>query len=155
MAFVQGRLGCVAWSKADTSYIAFRQDAVSIHSHARTINIVVVFLHVILPVSSSSSYTRPLRRHALLLCFLDKHPCSISLAVRCCGDGKPYRFILRDKQYEETGIQFETVIQVKLLLLLLAVVCHFGSTTSVAVVAFSICLYISCVPPAFEPFART
>ncbi|CAM9678446.1 unnamed protein product, partial [Ectocarpus sp. 12 AP-2014] len=29
------------------------------------------------------------------------------LAVRCCGDGKPYRFILRDKQYEETGIQFE------------------------------------------------
>ncbi len=37
-----------------------------------------------------------------------------SLAVRCCGDGKPYRFIIRDKQYEETGIQFETVIQVGL-----------------------------------------
>lgn len=34
------------------------------------------------------------------------------LAIRCCGDGKPYRFILRDRQYEETGIQFETIIQV-------------------------------------------
>ncbi|CAM9283124.1 unnamed protein product, partial [Ectocarpus sp. 8 AP-2014] len=33
------------------------------------------------------------------------------LAIRCCGDGKPYRFILRDRQYEETGIQFEMVIQ--------------------------------------------
>eukprot|EP00903_Cladosiphon_okamuranus_P020819 g19121.t1 len=35
------------------------------------------------------------------------------LAIRCCGDGKPYRFILRDRQYDETGIQFETVIQTK------------------------------------------
>ncbi|CAN0008305.1 unnamed protein product, partial [Scytosiphon promiscuus] len=35
------------------------------------------------------------------------------LAIRCCGDGKPYRFILRDRQYEETGIQFETIIQAR------------------------------------------
>ncbi|CAN0144422.1 unnamed protein product [Ascophyllum nodosum] len=35
------------------------------------------------------------------------------LAVRCCGDGKAYRVILRDKQYETNRMQFETVIKTK------------------------------------------
>lgn len=34
------------------------------------------------------------------------------LAIRCCGDGKEYRFIIRDKQYETVGIQFEAPVRV-------------------------------------------
>lgn len=34
------------------------------------------------------------------------------LPVRCCGDGKEYRFILRDKDYETNGIQYESAVRV-------------------------------------------
>ncbi|CAM9128472.1 unnamed protein product [Discosporangium mesarthrocarpum] len=35
------------------------------------------------------------------------------LALRCLGDGKTYRLILRDQLYGKTGIQFEATIQTK------------------------------------------
>lgn len=41
------------------------------------------------------------------------------LGIRCCGYGKPYRLILKDTQCAETGIQFETAIQVTMSLRML------------------------------------